>query len=42
LVNVRIDISNAKVHASEFDKVPTLDELTLLWQKFEGNKWQFN
>lgn len=37
LVNVRIDISNAKVHASEFDKVPTLDELALLWQKFEGN-----
>jgi hypothetical protein len=37
LANVRIDISNAKAHASEFDKVPALDELAALWQKFQGN-----
>jgi len=37
LANVRIDISNAKAHASEFDKVPTLEELAAIWQKFQGS-----
>lgn len=34
LANVRIDISNAHAHPSEFDPVPSLDKLTDLW-----NSW---
>ena len=31
LADVRIDISNARAHASEFDAVPSLDDLANLW-----------
>lgn len=31
LADVRIDISSAKAHASEFDPVPTLDGLSAVW-----------
>jgi len=34
LADVRIDISNARAHDSEFDAVPSLDDLTILW-----NSW---
>ncbi len=31
LADVRIDIANARAHKSEFDSVPSLDELAILW-----------
>ncbi len=35
LTSVRIDISNAVVHTSEYDQVPTLETLTSLWNKWD-------
>lgn len=37
LANVRIDISNAKAHASEFDSVPSLEGLAKLWGDWNAN-----
>ena len=37
LADVRIDISNARAHASEFDSVPTLENLSALWSGWNGN-----
>jgi uncharacterized protein len=37
LADVRIDISNARAHESEFDAVPSLEDLSSLWRKWSGD-----
>ena len=38
LADVFIDISNARVHEAEFDTIPTLENLSGLWTKWNSDK----